>query len=143
MTTLAADLLRDVDASVAPLYEGYPMVASDIVYEGAAVSLDSSGNARPATVADANFAGFATKKADNSGGAAGAIRVQVRTRAKVKLTVVGVTAASDVGSKVYYLDDNSFTLTPTSAVLFGKVARWITGTTCMVFCENSAYDVAT
>ncbi len=143
MTTLAADKLRDFDASIPVAYEHYPVTVTDIIYEGAAVTIKTSGNARPAVVADVKFVGFATAKADNSAGAAGDINVQVRTQGKVKIPVTGVTGIGDVAKKVYLTDDNLFTLVATSMLLLGKVVRWVSGTNCIVHFQNVAYDPAT
>jgi hypothetical protein len=141
MATLAADVKRDFDASVDPWFEDYPVVASDIIYEGALVALDDSGRAAPGVVTN-DFVGFCAKKADNSGGASGSeINAQVRTRGKVKLTVVGATGIVDVGKLVYFTDDNVFTLTATGGQLFGKVSRHISSTTCMVYFESDVLDI--
>lgn len=144
MTTLAADKKREFDASIPPAFEHYPVIAADIIYEGAAVTLQAStGHAKPAAVADTEFVGFCTAKADNATGAGAAINVHVRSKGKVKLSVTGVTAATDVGSKVYLTDDDTFTLTSTSGKRVGKITRWISTTYCMVYFEASAYDIAT
>lgn len=143
MTTLAADKLRDFDASIPVAYEHYPVTVADIIFEGAAVTIKASGYARPAVVADAKFAGFATAKADNSAGAAGAINVQVRTQGKVVIPVTGVDGIDDVAKKVYLTDDNLFTLVATNMLLLGKVVRWVSGTNCEVHFQHAAYDVAT
>lgn len=141
MSTRTKDIKRDFDASVDPLFEDYPAIVTDIIYEGSAVTLETStGRARPAVVADTVFAGFAVKQADNSAGAAGAINVQVRTQGKVKIPVTGVTALTDVGSKVFLTDDDTFTLTSAGGHLIGKVVRWISSTICMVTFEADTFD---
>jgi hypothetical protein len=71
MTTLAANKSR--------AFEGgdrneIPVIATDIIYEGAAVGVvPASGHARPLAAGD-RFAGFAEEQADNSAGGAAAIR---------------------------------------------------------------------
>ena len=144
MATLAADKKREFDASIPPAFEHYPAIASDIVYEGAAVtSQDSTGHAHPAAVADGEFVGFCNAKADNSGGAGAAINLHVRSKGKVKLPVTGVTAAIDVGKKVYLTDDDTFTLTSTAGKRIGKITRWVSGTNCIVYFEATSYDIPT
>ena len=133
MTTLAADLKREFDAGVDPHFEDYPMIADDIIYEGAACGLDSSGNIQPFVASTTEFVGFATKKVDNTGGAAGDLNAQVRTQGKARLPVTGVTGIDDVGKIVYASDDNLFTLTLATGDAIGKVARHITSTECMVY----------
>lgn len=128
MTTLAADKARAYElASIQEL----PMIASDIIYEGAAVGDNASGLARPLVAGDPFF-GFAEATVDNSAGAASAKTVRVRTEGQVQLTVVGVASAADVSETVYASDDDTFTLTVGSNTPIGKVARWVTSTTCIV-----------
>lgn len=135
MATLTKNQTRDFKLD--EFVEDFPMIASDIVYAGAAVTLDSSGNANPLQT-DEEFAGFAMAKADNSAGAAAAITVPVRIRGFIKLSVTGVTAQSDYGDTVYATDDNTFTLTASGGLAVGKFHRWVTGTTCWVYFESLA-----
>jgi hypothetical protein len=135
MTTLAADKARDF---VLGEHADLPVIASDIIYEGAAVGENGSGYFRPLVAADP-FAGFALCKADNSAGAAGAVNVRVRTRGRAILSVTGVTAVTDEGSTVYASDDDTFTLTSTSNTAIGKVVRFISGTTVEVYFEAVSF----
>ena len=139
MTTLAATALREYQ--LADLDE-YPVIASDIIYQGAAVGENGSGYARPLVAADP-FLGFAQAPADNSAGAAGAINVQVRTRGVIRLTVAGATAiTANDRPAVYASDDNTFTLTATSNSLIGYVRRWLASTDCLVEFDALAVKAA-
>jgi len=121
MTTLATNTPRVL---VGGDVNEIPVIASDIIYEGAAVGLvAASGHARPLNAAD-KFAGFAAEKADNSAGAAAAINCRFYRKGCVKLTVAGV-VITDVGQPVYATDDNAFQFTPTSAVFIGFVRRYV------------------
>lgn len=131
MTTLAKNAVRAYEEGD---YNDLPVVATDIIYEGAAVGENGSGYFRPLVAADP-FAGFATRKADNSAGAAGAISVNVKQRGKIQLAVTGVTAVTDEGSAVYASDDNTFTLTSSGNTAIGKIIRYISSTTCIVYFE--------
>ena len=135
MTTLSINKPRDF---VLGELQDLPVVASDIIYEGAAVGENGSGYFRPLVAADA-FAGFAERQADNSAGAAGAVSVRVKTRGRVILSVAGVTAVTDEGSTVYASDDDTFTLTSTSNSAIGKIVRHISGTTVEVYFEASSF----
>ena len=115
----------------------YPVIASEIIYEGSAVGDNASGLARPLVAADP-FLGFCEQQADNSAGAASAINVRVRDRGKVVVDVVGATGVGDVGTDVYMSDDNVFTLTTTSNSLIGTVVRYNSGTECVVSFKSSA-----
>ena len=132
MTTLAANKARTYEFNEDPLYEDVGLIASDIIYAGAAVGeSSSSGTARPLVAAD-TFLGFAVGKADNSSGSASDITVRLRKKGTVKIPVTGAASAADVGATVYADDDNAFTLTSSSNSSIGKVTRWISSTTCMV-----------
>jgi hypothetical protein len=131
MTTLAANKSRAYEIGD---HNELPMVAADIIYEGAAVGDNGSGLARPLVAADP-FLGFAVRQADNSAGAASAVNVLVKQRGEIVLAVTGAASADDVGTTVYASDDDTFTLTSTSNTSIGKVARWVSGTTCVVYFE--------
>lgn len=121
MTTLAATALREF--ALGDLGE-YAVIASDIIYQGAAVGLvDASGHARPLAAGD-RFIGFAISKADNSAGAAAAINVSVRRRGSIKLSVSGA-VITDVGQPVYATDDNAFGFTPVGGSFIGIVSRYV------------------
>lgn len=127
MATLAKNKLRNF--GLGDLAE-HPAVAADIIYLGAAVGINA-GNARPLVAGD-EFAGFADKKADNSLGAAGDIKVRVRERGLIELAVTGAGATS-IGDTVYATDDDTFTLTKAAnAIKIGRVMQHVTGTTVMV-----------
>ncbi len=101
-----------------------PVIASTIIYEGAAVGVvAASGHCRLLAAGD-SFAGFARKKADNTGGTAAAINVNLKEAGKVQLSI-GSLAATDVGKPVYASDSNTFTLTATGNSFIGRVDRFI------------------
>lgn len=121
MTTLAANSPRDFE--VGDLGD-YPVIASDIIYEGAAVGLvPASGHARPLAAGD-EFVGIAVEKADNSAGAAAAIYVKVRRKGAVKLAVSGA-VITDVDQPVYASDDDTFTFNPASGPFIGLIRRFV------------------
>jgi hypothetical protein len=132
MATLAQDKPRAFGVGD---FNELPVIASDIIFEGAAVGDNGSGLARPLVAADP-FLGFAKERCDNSAGAASARNVKVFERGKIELDVVGVTSADDVGETVYASDDDTFTLTAGSNSAIGKVARWVSGTRCVVYFEG-------
>lgn len=126
MATLSRNAKRDLGAGG---YRGtHPVVADDIIYEGAAVGMVlASGHCRPLELPDL-FVGFAIEKADNAGGSAADIDVEVYRKGVVTLTVAGV-VIQDVGHPVYATDDDTFTMSPVStanasAIYVGDVIRW-------------------
>jgi hypothetical protein len=131
MTTLATNAPRSYEIGDT---QELPMIGTDIIYEGAAVGDNGSGLARPLVAADP-FLGFAMRKADNEFGAASAVKVMVKVRGQIQLPVTGASSAADVSETVYAADDNTFTLTAGSNTAIGKVARWVSSTTCVVAFE--------
>ncbi len=136
MATLSADSPRVFETGHDDGINEIPMIATDIIYDGAAVGDNASGLARPLVAADP-FLGFATEKADNSAGSASDIKVKIKSKGVAKLTVTGVSSTADVGEKVYATDDDTFTLTASGASAIGRVLRWITSTTCLVSFQGS------
>lgn len=135
MTTLAANTQRSFELGD---LNDLPVIASDIIYEGAAVGIvKSTGHARPLTSTD-NFAGFAVAKADNSAGAAAAIYVNVILRGEVQLTVTGVTI-TDLRQPVYATDDDTFVMSPVGGVFIGFVKRFVTTNTAIVEFDAPCY----
>lgn len=121
MTTLAANKPRAYELGDR---NHIPVIASDIIYEGAAVGVvDATGHARPLNAAD-RFAGFAEFKADNSAGAAAAINVQVIKSGEAQLTVTGA-VITDVGQPVYASDDDTFSFNPADGAFIGFVKRYV------------------
>ncbi len=123
MTTLAADKIRTYFFTGTPQTNELPVIASDIIYQGAAVGENGSGYARPLVAADP-FLGFAEAKVDNSAGAAGDKTVFLKTKGKVRLSISGLAITANDRAAVYASDDDTFTLTATSNTLIGYVDRW-------------------
>lgn len=121
MTTLAANAPRAFEIGSR---NEIPVIASDIIYEGAAVGVVSaSGHARPLAAGD-RFVGFAEQKADNAAGAAATVNVRVIEAGKVQLAVSGA-VITDVGQPVYATDDDTFTFSPVGGVFIGFVHRFV------------------
>lgn len=134
MATLAVDKQRAFELDDISTNE-VPAIATDIIYNGAAVGESSStGTGRPLVAGD-NFLGFCIERCDNSAGAASAKNIKVRDKGVVKLSVTGVSSTAQVGDTVYASDDDTFTTASTSNSAVGKIIRWITGTTCLVAFE--------
>lgn len=133
MTTLAADKPRDYSLGD---HNHLPVVATDIIYEGAAVGDNGSGYARPLVAGDP-FRGFALRRTDNAAGAAGDQVVTVVRRGRIVLPISAL-AITDVGKLVYASDDDTFTLTQGNNTCIGYVARWVsTGYGEIAFSESA------
>ncbi len=120
MTTLAQDTQRSFELGT---INELPVIAGDIIYEGAAVGLDSNGYARPLVAGD-TFVGFAETQADNSTGAAGDTHVRVRTQGSVELAI-STLVITDIGGDIYASDDDTFTKTATANSFIGRVSRFV------------------
>lgn len=129
MTTLAVDRSRNFELGD---YNDLPVVASDIIYEGAAVG-DNGSNAHRPLVAGDRFVGFAETRADNASGAAAAINVRVRTKGRVQVPITSIDV-TDLGKPVFASDDDTFTLTQSTSSHIGKAVRFVaTGTVIVEF----------
>ena len=121
MTTLAIDNPRAYELGNV---NEFPVIASDIIYEGAAVGLvNASGHARPLTSAD-RFVGFAERKADNSSGLAAAVNARVIKKGSIQLAVTGA-VITDINLPVYASDDNTFSFIKTGGVFVGFSRRFV------------------
>lgn len=135
MTTLSADDVRDI-------YQGdfadYPVIASDIIYQGAAVGDNGSGYARPLTGGDL-FLGFADYQVDNSSGAAGAKYVRTRKSGAIKLSVSGA-VITDIGQPVYATDDDTFVFNPVGGSFVGVVNQFVSSGVVVVAFDPGIKD---
>lgn len=136
MTTLAVNKPRSYEGGETVIEAGgLPVIAADIIYEGAAVGVvDASGHGRPLVAGD-RFAGFADDKADNAAGAAAAINVDLRTDGKIQLAVTGA-VITDKGQPVYASDDDTFVFNPVGGSFIGFVHRFVSAGVVIV-----AFDV--
>lgn len=133
MATLAANKPRSYELGD---INAIPMIAADIIYEGAAVGIvAASGHAQP-LVSPNKFAGFAEDKADNSAGAAAAINVRVKNRGMIQLAVANA-VITDIGKAVYATDDDTFVLTAASGVYVGVIRKFVSAGVVVV-----EYDVS-
>lgn len=125
MATLAVNTPRAFENQGGhPVILEYPVIASDIIYEGAAVGESSSaGTARPLAAAD-NFLGFCIENVDNSAGSAAAKNVKVYAKGFAWLTVANIDNIDDLGVTVYASDDATFTTASTGNTAIGKVVRY-------------------
>lgn len=136
MTTLAKAKVR--------AYEGMgpnelPVIAADIIYQGAAVGDNGSGYARPLVAGDP-FRGFAKDDVDNSAGSAGDKTVELVTKGRVQLAVSGL-AITDVGKDVYASDDDTFVLTKSTNTRIGFVHRYVSsGVGIVEFEQNDGVE---
>lgn len=127
MTTLAANKMRPYEGVPVRIEENaLPAIASDIIYEGAAVGVvAASGHGRPLVAGDA-FGGFANAKADNSAGAAAAINIDLKTAGYIYLPVTGALITDQYRrTPVYASDDDTFSFSPVGGSFIGFFHRFV------------------
>lgn len=132
MTTLAAAKVRSFENGK---INSLPVIAADIIYEGAMVGDNGSGIARPLVAGDP-FRGVALRTVDNSAGAESAKRVEVDTDCYVELPITNL-AITDVGKQVFASDDDTFTLTQSTNTAIGYVHRWVSTGVGIIRCIAS------
>ena len=114
MAALTEDAQRLFQPGIDEAIGVFPVAAGAVIYQHAAVAvIKSSGYLRPATgdTTTEDFAGFAERKADNTGGAAGAITCRVKTKGMVTLdALAGSPSIATHGDVVYASTDNDFSL---------------------------------
>lgn len=104
MTTRSTDLVRSFSSGD---HVSYPVVATDILYQGSLIGENGSGYARPYVEGDRPLGFNIDNTVDNSAGAAGDRRVMVAVRGMISLPLTSV-AITDVGKPVWATDDDTF-----------------------------------
>ena len=116
-----------------------PVVASDIIYQGALVKHNAAGYLAPCAVeAGAVFAGVAYEKVDNSAGLAGEKSCKVEKYGAYLMSGAGFSQA-DVGSEVRASDDNTVqTGALADSQPVGKIVEYISATQVRVRIDGYA-----
>lgn len=128
MAALTGD--RKTLTSVRGLRE-FPVLAGAKIFEGSMVAVDANGWARPARLFGAatstdRIVGRAELRADNTGGANGAIRVRVRCDEVgyyANSASSDLIANKDIGQACYAQDDQTLALTSGSGAFANDRAR--------------------
>lgn len=118
---LAADRLLQKKSLIT--LQNYKVAANAVIHYGAIVATNASGFLVPASdTAGLNVVGIAEQAADNTGGADGAIDVQVYRGAALVPTAAGapVTQAL-VGGDCLVADDEEVAATTTNSIVAGEV----------------------
>lgn len=135
MTAMAAN--NPNNRGVGKIQE-FPVVAADIIYEGALVSIDqpdTDGAALPSgDVAAQMFAGVCVEEADNSAGAKGDINVRVDISGATVILVTSGMNAEDIGVEVMTADDQTVekAAASTNNQAVGKIVEYISATSVRV-----------
>lgn len=107
MTALAKDRMIKQKGNT---HHNDPMAADTVIYTGAFVVLDSSGNAAPASTATGLIPrGVCKESADNTGGSAGDVRVDTLSGVFPFKNSASTDACSraTIGDTVYIVDDQT------------------------------------
>ncbi len=100
-----------------------PVEANTTIYAGAMVAVNAAGNAVPAAdAAGLTVIGRAEAQVDNTGGAAGALTIQVRRGVfQFANSTASALTAADVGQVAHVADDATVAKTTTNSIVAGKV----------------------
>ncbi len=99
--------------------DNVPVAASANIRQGSILEIDNSGRVKPATKgASKKYFGVAQAAADNSSGAAGAIKVSVLRDAAVLCDKSGTAVR---GKDAYVIDDNTVTDVSAAASKLGVI----------------------
>ncbi len=115
-------------------YAAYQVKANAKIYAGSLVCIDSTGYAVPGSdTAGLKFAGVSRGYADNTGGADGAMSVEVWKCGSFELAASGMTR-SNVGDSVFVADDQTVGLaaTTTNDVPCGRISEYNSATSVYV-----------
>lgn len=106
----------------------YSVVTNDCIYAGTLVSVNAEGYAVPgADTLGQIFQGVAEARADNTGGANGAIKVRVRRKGLFKFTLGTAITIANVGDAVCLVDDQTVDLAAntTNDIACGTIREYI------------------
>jgi len=118
MAALAKD--RHVPTNNGGYRARYTVIASDIIYKGAFVSENGSGDVGPTVAVAATCTGIALEQQDNSAGAAAAKTVEVLVGGIIMHAVASATKAN-INDLCYASDDQTLVLTSTSNQQVGRI----------------------
>lgn len=137
MTTLAA---AEPNVRVLGGLNDIPMIATDIIFEGAMVGDNGAGLARPLVAGD-KFLGHCMETIDNSAGAASAKTVKVWGGMRYRMSVALVGVITDYNQPVYASDDGALTFFGGDGNSFiGVVTRYESATRMEIECRPGEQD---
>ncbi len=111
---------RQVDRFIDQELREYAVEAAKHCFKGGFAGLSASGHAQPLVAADV-FIGIFEEESDNSSGADGDKKVQVRSVSDYPHALAGATKAN-IGDVVYASADDTLTFTSTSNSRVGRCA---------------------
>jgi hypothetical protein len=115
-------------------YAAYPVKANAKIFAGSMVCLGTDGYAVPgADTAGYRFAGVSRGYVDNTGGADGALTVEVWRKGCFGLSAASM-AKTNVGDAVYVVDDQTVGLASvtTNDVPCGRISEYVNSTSVFV-----------
>lgn len=115
-------------------YAAYPVKTGVKIYAGSIVAVGTDGYAIPgADTAGYRFVGVSRDFVDNTGGASGALSVEVWRKGCFELASAGM-ARSNTGDKVYIVDDQTVGLAATTVndVPCGMISEFYSATSVYV-----------
>ncbi len=119
-----------------------PIIASDIVYEGAMVGDNGAGYGRPLVAGD-KFIGHSITRVTNASAVPGAFNIRLRT-GKYRLVCSLVGLITDVGQPVYASDDQVLSFAASIVAVknsyVGRISRYVSATKMEIEFETCGQD---
>ncbi len=141
MTALAQDRATERRQG---LTVDYQVINADVIYAGSLVCVNAAGYALPGANTLGNiFVGVAEGRADNSAGAAGAIRVVVARKGLYRFASASSLSIANVGDNVYVVDDQTVGLIAQAnqGIYCGVIAKVEGANDCWVDIEVASRQV--
>jgi hypothetical protein len=116
------------------MYAVYPVKGNAKIYAGGIVCIGTDGYAVPGSdTTGLKFVGISRGYVDNTGGASGAVVVEVRRKGCFNLAASGM-AITNVGDSVYIIDDQTVGLAATAAndIKCGMISEFVSATSVYV-----------
>jgi len=118
----------------------FKVVADDCIYGGSLVAVNAAGYLNPGSdTAGLIFVGVAEDRADNTGGAAGAITANVRRRGEFLFASASALTIANVGDSVVLSDDQTVALAAdaTNDIACGKITEVVSASSCWVSIDGA------
>lgn len=127
---------------------GLPVIANDCLFGGSNICVNAAGYALPGSdAAGLIYQGVANARADNTGGANGAKKVEVRRRGLYLMEFATAISLANAGDNVFLVDDQLVDIAAnvTNLIFCGIIAEFVDSTHAWVDIEPAILqaDVAT
>lgn len=143
MANLSADRAVPAHKSGSGWINHYGVKDGAVIYKGSFVFESGTDGYASPTGGGNLFLGVAQAAADNTGGADAAIDAETQVASIFKHAVTGASAATAKGAIAYATDNQTLTLTASSAYsAVGWIQEWVSGTTCWILAKSPGQPIS-